>query len=42
MTSVTPEDTLEEDLLDEQMPVKDRWPRNDRGGESPETTRRCA
>ncbi|CAM9989857.1 unnamed protein product [Ectocarpus sp. 6 AP-2014] len=39
MTPVTPEDTLDEDVLDEQRPVKDRWPRDNRARESPETTR---
>ncbi|CAN0322231.1 unnamed protein product [Ectocarpus sp. 8 AP-2014] len=40
MTPVTQEDTLDEDVIDEQRPVKDRWPRSNRARESPETTRR--
>ncbi|CAM9785798.1 unnamed protein product [Ectocarpus sp. 4 AP-2014] len=39
MTLVTPEDTLDEDVLDEQRPVKDRWSRHNRARQSPETTR---
>ncbi|CAB1110134.1 unnamed protein product [Ectocarpus sp. CCAP 1310/34] len=40
MTPVTPEDTLDKGVLEEQRPVKDRWPWNNRARESPETTRR--